>query len=150
MENRSNPPAYRLVLLSVIALMLVVIVGRKFMQPDAAQALTSSPASGYHLVPTEKANDNKLVLFDTKSKRILLFTVQNNGVRLNGWRDTSNDYRVWDSSLVKTNGIESTSGSNTQYLMPNPKDTKQTSLVGNMDAWLKNTTPPIPIKVDGQ
>ncbi|HTL52832.1 MAG TPA: hypothetical protein VL860_09680 [Planctomycetota bacterium] len=150
MDTRSNPPAFRLVLLSVIALMLVIIVGRKFMEPDPALGMASSPSNNYHLVPTDKATDTKLVLFDSKSKRILLFTVQNSGIRLNGWRDASNDYKLWDTSLVKSNGIETTNGASTQYLLPNPKDEKQPSLASNMEAWLKNLRPPIPIKPEGQ
>ena len=149
MNTASNTPSYRLALLAVIALLLVMIVGRKMIDPDPASALTSSPSTSYHLVPTEKANDTKLILFDGKSRHLLVFEVQNSGLRLNGWRDVSNDYRVWDSSLVKSNGMETTTGASCQYLMPDPKNPKQGSLVKNMEDWLANSKPPIPIKIDG-
>lgn len=149
MESATKTPALRLALLTVIALLLCVIVARKLNQPPVAYGLSSSPSSNFHLVPAEKGNDTKLVIFD--QRHLLVFQVQNNSVRLNGWRNISNDYQLWDTSLIK-NGttLETQNGATTQYMLPDPKKPTQGSLVKNMTEYLNNTVPKIPIKVDGR
>lgn len=148
MDTGSKPSTLRLALLTVIALLLCVIVARKFREPSVAYGNASSPSANFHLVGAEKGNDTKIVIFD--QRHLLVFEVQNNGVRLNGWRNVSSDYLLWDTSLVKSGStLESQNGASTQYLLPDPKRPTQGSLTKNMNEYLQNTVPKIPIKPEG-
>lgn len=148
METASKTPALRLALLTVIAILLCVIVVRKFQAPPVAYGESGSPSSNFHLVGTEKGNDTKLILFD--QRHLLVFEVQNNGVRLNGWRNISYDYQLWDTSLIKSGTtLESQSGDSTKYLLPDKTKPTQGCMTKNMAVYLENTVPKIPIKVEG-
>jgi hypothetical protein len=149
METASKTSTLRLTLLTVIALLLCVIVARKWKEPSVAYGLSSSPSSSYHLVPVEKGNDTKLVLFD--QRHLLVFQVQNNGVRLNGWRNVTQDHMLWDTSLIK-NGttLETQNGASARYLLPDKNNPNQGSLIRNMTEYLNNTVPKIPVKPEGQ
>ncbi|HTL52830.1 MAG TPA: hypothetical protein VL860_09670 [Planctomycetota bacterium] len=118
MEIRLTAATLRSVALAAFALVLVGLIGRRLMAPSPAWAATDSPANGVHLVPNEH---DQLVIYDTRTRRVLTYAVVNGtDLRLRGWRDLSNDGRVWDSSLLKPGfaGIETKNGAPADFLRP--------------------------------
>ena len=115
----------RVLLLGAVALVLLGLIGRKVLDPDVAYGESDSPSDGVHLVPMEKGND-KLVIYDAKAHQLFTFTALNGtDLRLTGWRDTSKDSLIWDTSLVKNNfpGVEAAGGTSMKDMMRNPNGT---------------------------
>lgn len=128
MTHGSRFHLLRLAFLTGFAVVLVGLIAHRLASPTPAMAATDSAASGVHLVPNDR---DQLVLYDTRSHRILTFAVVNGtDLRLRGWRNASDDPRLWDTSLLKGPfaGIENKNGATMEFLRPG-KDPKVGSMM---------------------
>ncbi|MGH7145055.1 MAG: hypothetical protein ACREJ2_13145 [Planctomycetota bacterium] len=150
-QNSKQPPVMRLMLLGVITVLLAVVVVRKIVTPGPAYGWTGSDSNGIQLVPTDKSQSPKLVLYS--NNHLLVFEVTGaGGLRLNGWRDVTHDHEIWDSSVAGLNryGMETANGSTTDYLLPDQRNPKQGSLTQMSQTALDNSNPKIEIKLEGK